>query len=159
MGTTDNYVSVMIDGLKKKIILLGQIVDHTNKEKELLSSDNINMDEFDSNMKEKAELVEKLTILDDGFTSVFDRVRSELDSNRARYIDEIKQMKELVSEITGLSARIQSEEIRNKELAQMQFGKLRKDVKSARHNERMAANYYKSMSQIDTEPQFLDKKK
>ena len=86
-------------------------------------------------------------------------MRSELDSNRARYIDEIKLMKELVSEITGLSARIQSEEIRNKELAQRQFGKLRKDVKSARHNERMAANYYKSMSQIDTEPQFLDKKK
>lgn len=159
MGTTDNYISVMIDGLKKKILILNQIIVHTNREKELLSSDDISMDDFDTNMKEKAELIEKLTVLDDGFTSVFDRVKTELDSNRSKYAEEIKLMKLLVSEITELSVKIQSEEARNKELAQKQFVRLKKDVRSARHNERMAANYYKSMSQLDTEPQFLDKKK
>lgn len=159
MGTTDNYISVMMDGLKKKILVLEQIVLHTDKEKDLLLSIEFNMDDFDSNMKEKSELIDRLTLLDDGFTSIYGRVKSELESNKPNYVEEIRQMKLLISKITELSVKVQSEESRNKELAQKQFGKMKKEVRTARHSERMAANYYKSMSMVDTEPQFLDKKK
>lgn len=159
MGTTDNYVSIMIDGLKKKILILNQIIGITNREKELLLSEPLDMNTFDDNMKDKSLAVEQLTSLDNGFTAVYDRVKIELDTNKSKYEDQIKQMKILISKITELSVKIQSEEARNKELAQKQFGNIKKEVKLAKRNERMASNYYKSMSMVDTEPQFLDKKK
>jgi len=159
MGTTDNYVSIMIDGLKKKIIILNQIIGFTNKEKDLLQVESFDMNAFDANMKEKSAMVEQLTTIDDGFTTVFNRVKAELETDKSKYEDQIKQMKILVSKITELSVKIQSQEVRNKELAQKQFGSIKKELTTAKRSGRMASNYYKTMNMVDTEPQFLDKKK
>lgn len=159
MGSTDNYISVMIDGLKKKIVILNQIIGLTNRENELLLLSPFDVDAFDANMKDKSEVVEQLIRLDDGFTAVYDRVKIELDKSRNLYEDEITQMKVLISKITELSVKIQALEARNKGLAQKKFATLKKEVKAAQSNGRIVSNYYKSMSMIDTEPQFLDKKK
>jgi len=159
MIATDSYVSVMIDGLKKKTIILNQIIECSEKEKKLLSAEQLEMENFDINMKEKSNLIDELTLLDEGFTTVYNRVKVELETDKIHYVDQIKQMKTMISKITELSVKIQSEESRNKELAQRQFGKMKKEVKVVKRSERMAANYYKSMSMVDTEPQFLDKKK
>lgn len=159
MGSTDNYVSIMVDGLKKKILILNKIVGASNKEKELLLEEPFNMDNFDANMKEKSTLIEELSKLDDGFSSVYNRVKIELETNKILYEDQIKQMKVLISKITELSVKIQTQEARNKELAQKQFQNLKKEVHQAKRSEQMASNYYKSMGMIDTEPQFIDKKK
>ena len=159
MGTTDNYVSIMIDGLKKKILILNQIIGFNDKEKQLLQKEPFDMDDFDVNMKEKATVLDQLILLDDGFTAVFNRVKFELVNNKNQYEVQIKQMKILISKVTELSVKIQSEEARNKELAHKQFSSIKKEVKSANRNERMASQYYKAMNMVDTEPQFLDKKK
>jgi len=159
MGTTGNYISIMIDGLKKKILILNQILGFTNKEKELLQTEPFDMDVFDGNMKEKSALVEQLTLLDNGFTSVFDRVKIELETDKAMYEDQISQMKILISKITEFSVKIQTQEVRNKDLVQKQFGNIKKELVTARRSGQMASNYYKSMSMVDTEPQFLDQKK
>jgi len=158
MGTTDNYVSIMVDGLKKKILILNQIIGFNYKEKQLLQNEPFDMDDFDVNMKEKATVLDQLILLDDGFAAVFNRVKVELDNNKHQYEDQINQMKILISKITELSVKIQSEEARNKELAHKQFSSIKKEVKLANHSERMAAQYYKAMNRVDTEPQFLDKK-
>ena len=159
MGTTGNYISIMIDGLKKKIIILNQILGLTNKEKELLQVEPFSMNDFDTNMKEKSTLVEQLVALDNGFTTVFNRVKMELGTDRSLYENQINQMKLLISKITELSVKIQSQEVRNKELARKQFGNVKKELVIAKRSGQMASNYYKSMSMVDTEPQFLDKKK
>ena len=159
MGTTDNYVSIMVDGLKKKILILNQIIGFNYKEKQLLQNEPFDMDDFDVNMKEKATVLDQLILLDDGFAAVFNRVKVELDNNKHQYEDQIKQMKILISKVTELSVKIQSEEARNKELAHKQFSSIKKEVKLANRSERMASQYYKAMNMVDTEPQFLDKKK
>jgi len=159
MATIDSYVSVMIDGLKKKTLILNQIIECSNKEKVLLSAEQLEMEDFNINMKEKSTLIDALTLLDDGFTVVYNRVKVELETDKIHYEAQIKQMKTMIARITELSVKIQTEEARNKELAQRQFGKMKKEVKTVKRSEQMAANYYKSMSMVDTEPQFLDKKK
>ena len=159
METTDNYVSIMIDGLKKKILILNQIIGFNDKEKQLLQIEPFDMDDFDVNMKEKATVLDQLILLDDGFTAVFNRVKLELDNNKNQYEVQIKQMKILISKVTELSVNIQTQEARNKELAYKQFSIIKKEVKLANRNERMASQYYKAMNMVDTEPQFLDKKK
>ena len=159
MGTTDNYVSIMIDGLKKKILILNQITGFNDKEKQLLQTEPFAMDDFDFNMKEKSTVLDQLILLDDGFTAVFNRVKIELDNNKHQYEVQIKQMKILISKVTELSVKIQTQEARNKELAYKQFSIIKKEVKLANRNERMASQYYKAMNMVDTEPQFLDKKK
>lgn len=117
------------------------------------------MDDFDLNMKEKSILIDQLSKLDDGFTSVYNRVKVELQDHKSMYEEQIKQMKVLISKITELSVKIQTQETRNRELAQKKFQNLKKEVQQAKRSERMASNYYKSMGMIDTEPQFIDKKK
>lgn len=159
MGTTDNYVLIMIDGLKKKVLILSKIIGASIKEKELLLEEPFIMDDFDSNMKEKSELIEQLSKLDDGFTSVYNRVKIELETNKILYEEQINQMKVLISKITELSVKIQTQEARNKDLAQKQFQNLKREVHQAKRSEQMASNYYRSMGMIDTEPQFIDKKK
>ena len=149
----------MIDGLKKKILILNQIIGYNYKEKQLLQNEPFDMGNFDANMKEKATILDQLILLDDGFTAVFNRVKVELDNNRYQYEEQIKQMKILISKVTELSVKIQSEEARNKELAHKQFSSIKKEVKLANRSERMASQYYKAMNMVDTEPQFLDKKK
>ena len=159
MGTTDNYVSIMIDGLKKKILILNQIIGFDDKEKKILQNEPFEMDDFNINMKSKATVLDQLILLDDGFTAVFNRVKVELDNNKHMFEEQIKQMKILISKVTELSVKIQSEEARNKELAHKQFSSIKKEVKLANRSERMASQYYKAMNMVDTEPQFLDKKK
>jgi len=159
MGTTSNYISIMIDGLKKKILILNQILVYTNKEKELLQVEPFDTNAFDINMREKSEVVEQLKALDNGFTSVFNRVKIEIETYKSMYENQINQMKILISRITELSVEIQSKEVRNKGLAQKQFGNIKRELTTAKRSGQMASNYYKSMSMVDTEPQFLDKKK
>ena len=83
---------------------------------------------------------------------------AELTSYLDEYADEIKEMQQLIRNITELSAKVETGEKRNKALADKQFSMLKKEVKEAKRSSQMASKYYKSMSQVDFTPQFVDKK-
>lgn len=158
MDNTNNYVAIMIESLKKKISILDEIIKLNTIQNELLSEEKLDLEQFRENIDIKSDYVEKLTKIDDGFTVLYDRVKNTLDSRRAEYTNEIATMKSLIAAITERSVKVQTDEIRNKSLADRQFGNLRKKVVQAKKSEGMAVNYYKSMNHIDFEPQFLDKK-
>lgn len=159
MDTLNGYISAIIDSLNSKNAVLDQIIVANGKQKDILESAELDLDLFDNNLEEKAALVNKLNSLDDAFTSVYDKVKEALATNKQNYKVQIEQMKALISEITDKSVKIQSEEARNKKLAEQVISNTRKDVGNARKNSSMASNYYKSMSQVDTSPQFFDSHK
>ena len=117
-------------------------------------------DAFDALIDVKAELIEELDKLDDGFNAVFNRIRDELDGKRAQYKKEIARLQEQIREVTAQSTSLMASEQRNKDLMEKQAMGTRKQLRQTKVNSRAAASYYKSMNQINTiDPQLMDKKK
>ena len=159
MGSTDNYLSVMIESLEKKIAILTEIVEKNTEQNGILSSDELDTEAMQNNMDEKQSLIEQLNQLDEGFNIVFARIKQELEQNRSDYKVEIETMKQRIIQVTDLSMKIQTAEAYNKALAQKRFGIIKKDIQTARRSGKMASTYYQSMNKMDAGPQFMDSKK
>ena len=97
--------------------------------------------------------------LDDGFQSLFDRVKQEVGDNKKTYADQIKRMQELIHEIMDRSASIEAAEHRNKKLAENYFSSEREKMATGKRSSAAAFNYYTTMNNFkDIPPQFLDTK-
>lgn len=154
------YLPIMIQSLKKKESLLDAIIQINKRQRDELENLSLDPDDFDKTFSEKAELIDELELLDNGFQELFDRVKGELDEHRELYQDEIKQMQECIRRLTAKSADIQAQEARNKDLMQQKFVAVRKQVKEVRRSQKVVNQYYKSMMKGRyMEPQFTDKKK
>lgn len=155
---TTNYLQIMIDSLKKKKDILVKIISLNETQDEILSREELNQDAFENNMHEKGECIDELEKLDEGFQSVFDRIKEELSSNKQLYFNEIETMKKLIKEVTELGARIEVQEVRNKVKVEAMFRKQRQEHKEAKRSASMAKSYYQNMSRVSDEPQFMDTK-
>lgn len=155
---TTNYLQIMIDSLKKKKDILIKIVSLNEKQNEILTKEELNQDAFENNMHEKGECIDELEKLDEGFQSVFDRIKEELSSNKQLYFNEIETMKKLIKEVTELGAKVEVQEVRNKVKVEAMFRKQRQEHKEAKRSASMAKSYYQNMSRINDEPQFMDTK-
>ena len=149
----------MADSLKIKKDILTQLVELNEAQKEIFLNGHFTEEAFRSNIDSKDELVSKLIKMDEGFNSLFNRVKEELDGNRTAYSSEIAQLQSLIREITELSARVETQEARNKLIVQDYFMNMKRDVRNAKQNAKMANTYYKNMNKINYEPHFMDKKK
>ena len=76
-----------------------------------------------------------------------------------RYKEDIKFLQQLIKEVTELGVTIQAQESRNRVKADMKFRQLRQETKAAKRSISMANTYYRNMSGISSEPQFMDQKK
>lgn len=163
MAETDNnrnYISIMIQSLKRKNSILNTIESLNLRQKEELENPALDPEDFDKTVKEKADCIENLDKLDDGFQELFDRVKEELDADRALYREEIKQMQELIRQLTEKSAAIQVQEARNKRLMEQKFASVKKQVREVRTSQKIVNQYYKNMMKTNfIEPQFTDSKK
>lgn len=155
---TTNYLQIMIDSLKKKKDILIKIVSLNEKQNEILSKEELNQDAFENNMHEKGECIDELEKLDEGFQSVFDRIKEELSNNKQLYSDEIATMKKLIKEVTELGAKVEVQETRNKVKVEAMFRRERQEHKEAKRSASMAKSYYQNMSRVSDEPQFMDAK-
>lgn len=154
-----SYVDMMIDSLKKKIVLLEKISEFNDMQKQAVSTDGFDADDFDGLVEEKNKLIIEINKLDDGFEAIYDRIREELQQNKAAYAGEIQVMQECIGRIVGLTSSIEAEEKRIKAEVEKQFSKLKQNIKETRKNSAAVSSYYKSMTKVDTEPQFMDRKK
>lgn len=153
-----NYISVMADSLNKKIKILEAVIVLNEEQNKILSDEEFDLDGFDLTVQEKAKYIDELDLMDEGFAALFDKVKAELDGKREEFADEIKEMQKLIRTITELSAKVETGEKRNKALADRQFTALKKEVKEAKMSSQTASKYYRSMSQVDSTPQFVDSK-
>lgn len=156
----NNYIAIMIQSLKKKEQILDSIIKINQRQREELENPSLDPDDFDKTFTEKAELIDNLENLDDGFQELFERVRDELNLNKEKYRDEIALMQDYIRRLTEKSADIQVQEARNKDLMQRKFASVRKQVKEVRKSQKVVNQYYKNMMKSGyVEPQFTDKKK
>lgn len=153
------YVSALVQGLEKKLTILHQIMDYSKEQKLLLQEENLDPDDLDRNMENKANLIEELEQLDKGFEQVYERVKEALAENITAYRPQVKRMQELIGQISAMSALIQREEAENKELAQQKFAKVKKQVREVKAGRKAVNQYYQNMMKLNyVDPQFVDTK-
>lgn len=156
----DDYVSILIQGLKKKVEILDKIIETNEIQKKLLLEEVFDGDSFEESIARKGDCIDELNRLDDGFTEVYDRVKDDLTYQKEHFTLQIQSMKELIQLITDKSVGIRVEEERNKTLAARKFAMIKKDIQKRRVSSKAANEYYKKMLKIDNvEAQFMDKKK
>lgn len=156
----ENYLLIMIQSLKKKIQVLDCIIDANIRQKADLENPNLDPDDFDKTVEEKARYIEQLDLLDSGFDKLFERVKEEVGNNKAAYKDEIKEMQTLITRITEKSSEIQVQEMRNKELMTQKFAKIHKQARDVRTSQQAVNQYYQNMKKLNViDPQFMDNKK
>ncbi len=155
-----NYINILLQDLRKKNLVLDQIMEANFKQRDALEDPNLDPDDFDVIVEQKAKLIEQLEQLDDGFEQIYARVREELTSNKAQYAGEIKEMQALIRQLTDKSASIEVQEQRNKALMTQKFNSVRKQVREIRASQKVVNQYYHNMMKTNfIDPQFLDNKK
>ena len=118
------------------------------------------MEAFDRFVDVKADCIDRLDKLDEGFTSLYDRIKERLDAEKASCKDEISRMQTLITKITDKSTRIQAGEKRNKEAMERLMLRERKKIQMQRTTSKAAMSYYESMNKLKVvPPQFLDNRK
>ena len=147
---TENYLQIMTSSLEKKKKILQDIVDYNVEQERIVTSGEFDGDKFQKNMENKAECIDMLNALDEGFQSVYDRVKADV---------EMYKLQQLIKEVSALSATIQAQESRNKLQIERKFRELKQETKTAKRSVSMANKYYQNMSRVSSEPQFMDHKK
>ena len=156
-----DYIIMLRESLEKKVDILRILQIRNNEQTAILQDPNATPDDLERNINQKAELIERIIMLDQGFEQLFKRVSSILDKNRDQYADEIKLMQGLIKQVADMSADVQALEYKNKEYAKTRFANVRKEVKEIKKTSDVVTSYYKSMmSPVTTaDPSFVDKKK
>lgn len=161
MHTANNsYIEILKQSLTKKIELLDTIMALNVLQKDMLENPDLDPDELEENLNRKADLVEQLSKLDDGFSQIYDRVRVDLAENRGAYSEDIAQMKRDITAIMDKSTAIQSQEKRNQVLMQQKFTSVKKQIKEVKKSRQAVNSYYRNMMKMGTPGSaFLDDKK
>ena len=156
----ENYLSVLEDSLKKKLQILDELTTYTMEQQELLKAEELDYEAFDQLVEKKDPLVQMIMELDQGFETVYDRIKEQLIGHKERYVVQIRTLQDLISELTDKSVKLQAMEQRNKTAVEQQFRKSREKIRQGRQNKQAALNYYKNMNNSNyVPPQFLDDKK
>jgi len=157
--SAENYLQIMTDSLIKKKDILTKLVALNDVQENIINRQEFDETDFNKNVDDKAELIEQLIKLDEGFNVVFERVKEQLSENKDAYSDQIKVMQGLIKEVTELAANVEAKENRNKSLIENRFAAMRREINDAKRSTQMANTYYKNMNKLNYEPQFMDKKK
>lgn len=156
----NDYISIMVQSLQKKLEVLNGIIEKNIEQRQILEQEELDTDAFEQNIKLKSDLVDQIEFLDDGFEELYGRVKSLIETEKQEHKEEIQLMKQLITGITEKSVTIQSQEARNRKLVEQRFSQERKKVRSMRNTSTVANQYYKNMSKLNVvDAQFMDKKK
>ena len=146
MNQTGTYVNIMKESLVRKKAYLQEILELTNKQGELASTDTLDEDAFETIVEKKDVLISNVNEIDKGFTAVYDRVRKEIIQDKDLYKDDLKAIQDSIRRCVDLGMAIESAELRNKASLETAFAKSFRGVKQLKQSKQVANKYYKSMS-------------
>lgn len=154
------YLDVLIQSLRKKLVLLNRISVLNQEQKKILQDEDMTPDDFDINVRDKEDLVGQIVALDAGFDEVYAHIRDLMERDHSAYEEQLGQMRELIRQIMAKDASVRADEQRNYELAQRKFAKIKSKVREVNASRKMVNCYYQTMMrQKPGASTFLDNKK
>lgn len=159
--TSKEYIKMLEDSLVKKVDLLRVLQGLNQEQRDILEDYETTPEKLDENIDKKSDIIDRLDKMDEGFQSIYDKVKDDLLANKEAYASEIKHMQELITQITDLSADVQAKELQNKDIAKTRFSHVRSQIRETKHNQKAVAIYYASMMNNTgyEDSQFWDQKK
>ena len=156
----EQYLDAMIQSMDEKEVCLKTLLAMTAEQEQALRKEQPDWDSFDRLIDEKADVIDRLEALDEGFQAVFDKVRDEMENKKALYKERIVRLQQQIRTVTDQSNALITAEQRNKSLMESKASMERKRIRQTKANAKLASNYYNSMNRINyIDPQLMDKKK
>lgn len=153
------YIQMMLESLQKKEQVLDGLLVQSEKQKEVLSAQEVDWDSFDQITVVKGELIDELLKLDEGFDALFERVKEPLTAQKDVYKTEIGFMQATIRSLTDKSAELEALEQRNKKMVESRMAESRQAIRQSKLGSQAAMQYYQRMNRINTiDPQLMDKK-
>lgn len=154
------YLDVLIQSLRKKLVLLNRISILNQDQREILQDEQAAPDAFDINVRDKGDLVEQIVALDAGFDEVYAHIKDLMERDHSAYEAQLDEMRKLIRRVMEKDASVRADEQRNYKLAQQKFADVKKQVREIKASQKMVNSYYQSMmNQKPGDAMFLDNKK
>ena len=154
------YINMMIESQEKKLELLDRAIELDKEQEEIVTGDKPDMEALNANLTAKGALVDELNKLDEGFDSVYAKVRDELINNKEAHKAEIGRLQELIRQIMEKTADIEAMEARSKINVETFLKRRKKELRDGRNPIQAASVYSTNMRRAyDTSPFFVDNKK
>ena len=155
----ETYLDMLQDSFRKKLEILDKIMTCQKEESDMLKGGSMDRDVFDRSMTEKVELAESIDSLDDGFEKVYDRIREEMIAHKEGYVNQIRALQNMISEISEKNVLIQAEENRIRLEVENYAKRESAALRQRRDNGKAARSYYNNMKKLNyVGSQFMDKK-
>lgn len=148
MSDSQSYIGVLINTLQKQVQVLKEILEVTQQQRVIAKDKDFDEVMLEESLNKKEILIAKLNELDDGFTSVYGRVRSEVREKQELYKEELQQMQNLIKECTDLGVEIRVLEERNREKLVQCFANKHKQYGSQRTAASVASHYHQTMNHL-----------
>lgn len=146
MNQTGTYVKIMQESLFRKKKYLEEILELTKEQERLAKEKKFDEEAFGVVIDQKETLINNVNEIDKGFTSIYDRVRTEVLADQELYRDELLSMQSLIKECVDLGMQIEVLEERNRATLERVFAVGFKGIKQVKQSKQVANKYYKSMS-------------
>lgn len=155
-----DYIIMLKESLEQKVAILTELQLLNREQAKIFKDVNSDPEDWEANIEAKAKLIERIEELDDGFESVYNRVKGVLSVDKESYADEIRTMQELIRQVSDLTADVEAMEYKNRDIAKARFAQIKKDIREVKKSSAAVNNYYKSMTGTGViDPQFMDRKK
>lgn len=146
MEQLDTYVDIMLDSLKRKKEYLDEILVLTNKQSDIAAADDFDDEAFGETVDRKEILINNINEIDKGFTSVYDRIRSNLLDRKDDYINELKAVQDLIRDCMDIGLNIEALEERNRAKLETSLAGKQKSYRQVKQSRSIVNKYYKGMS-------------
>ena len=160
MDQTGTYVNIMRESLERKQRYLAEILKLTNEQSVIAAAEKFDEEQFSELVEKKDVLIDNLSEIDKGFSSVYDRVRIEIQRDPVVYRDELLAIQNLIRTCVDLGMQIEVVEERNRAVMEQVFSAKFQGVRQMKQSKTVANKYYKSMANVMVNDSLLyDRKK
>ena len=146
MDQTGTYVNIMRESLERKQRYLTEIWKLTNEQSVIATAEKFDEEQFSELVEKKDVLIDNLNEIDKGFSSVYDRVRIEIQRDPVVYRDELLAIQNLIRTCVYLGMQIEAVEERNRAVMEQVFSAKFQGVRQMKQSKTVANKYYKSMA-------------
>lgn len=160
MKESMRYVNILRESLERKKQYLDTILEYTVEQGKLAHAESFDENAFSRLVEGKEVLINNINEIDKGFTSVYDRVRSQVLDNPAEYADELKKIQQLIQQCIDLGMKIEACEQRNRGALEQALSSGLRNIRKVKQSKKIVNQYYRSMANGAVDDMvFYDKKK
>ena len=104
MESIDNYLQIMTDSLIKKGEYLDRILTKNKAQYECIKGkeyEDVDWAAFNVLVTEKEASINRIMEIDEGFASIYEKIKDEVISNKDKYRDKVAELQEIITVLTS----------------------------------------------------------